>query len=204
MFFLSFAMLLTYTSAESNTLSSIRSDSVDIPRIPQAKSNWCWAACAEMAGKTVYPNATRTQYSVVEYLKGNIGVPYPDVSGDVDDSAEGSTYVTNDTISFVSKFRGLFSIENGQWTFSEIAESLRGGNPVQVCGGYYNSLGIRTGGHVVVIYQADLIFSSSGSGNSYCIGYYDPWDDQNFYCTYDAFCDGSFNGRRYDGTIYVE
>ena len=165
--------------------------SVSVTSVKQDKDNWCWAACAEMAGKSVYSGTSyRTQYSVVNKIKGTAADPYPDVSGSISDSATGAKYVTYDTVDFESK--------SSKWSFSEIETSLTNGHAVQAGAGYYNWI-FRDGGHVVVIYAT----TTDAAGTEY-ISYIDPWDGKSYTCTYKAFCDGSFNNRKYDQTIYVK
>ncbi len=41
---------------------------VSVTPVQQLQSNWCWAACAQMAGKAKYPSSTRTQIHVVNHL----------------------------------------------------------------------------------------------------------------------------------------
>lgn len=42
-----------------------------VSKIQQTKSNWCWAAAAEMAGKYKYSSSTRTQSDVVAYSRSH-------------------------------------------------------------------------------------------------------------------------------------
>ncbi len=70
------------------------------PRINQEMTKWCWAACAEMLGKNANPNATRTKYDVVAYLKGNEQDLYPNVGGFDEDIRIGAEYVSNNGTEF--------------------------------------------------------------------------------------------------------
>lgn len=181
------------TVVPSNVVNALTiTNSVSVSSVTQAKSNWCWAACAEMAGKSVYASSTRSQYSVVYYLKGVASDPYPNVSGYITDTEAGSEYVSYSNEDFRST--------SSTWSFSQIATSLGNDNPVLASAGYYSN-GVRTGGHVVVIYLTQMIDSSSGT--SCYVKYIDPWDGASYYCTFDSFCDGSFNGRIYDRTVYI-
>lgn len=45
--------------------------------------------------------------------------------------------------------------------------------------------------------------TDGASGTNYYIDYIDPWDKQAHHVTYSEFCDGSYNGRKYDGTVYA-
>lgn len=164
-------------------------EAVDVTIVEQAATNWCWAACAEMAGVVEYPSTDRDQWDVVKELKGNFISHYPNESGSIQESAEGSEYITYDTVNFTS--------EETIWTFSEIVEMLRDGHVLQAGAGYYDSNGNRNGGHVVVIH---LITTRTGED---CVQYVDPWDGTRRLVTYAAFCNGSYNGRRFDQVIYV-
>lgn len=172
--------------------ATVQTEGVSIDGVTQAKSEWCWAACAEIAGKAVYPSSSRDQYDVVKYLKGTDSNPYPNSPGSIQNSATGSEYVAYNTEDFTSKA--------SKWNFSQIATSLSHGYPVQAGAGYYTG-STRRGGHVVVIYMTQFIDTSAGT-ETY-IDYFDPWDGTSHHCTLDAFSDGSYNGRKYDQTIYV-
>ncbi|MDR1015214.1 MAG: hypothetical protein LBL86_09610, partial [Coriobacteriales bacterium] len=41
------------------------SNSVSVTRVEQEMDNWCWAASAEMVGRSLYPQGARTQWDVV-------------------------------------------------------------------------------------------------------------------------------------------
>jgi hypothetical protein len=55
------------------------------------------------------------------------------------------------------------------------------------------------GGHMVVTYLTRY----NSSSDTYYIGYVDPFDGNAKYCTYDAFCDGTYNGRTFDQVVYT-
>lgn len=163
---------------------------VQVAGVLQAKSGWCWAACAEMAGKNAYPSSTRNQYSVVNVLHGTPSNPYPNVGGTIGDSATGTQYVTY--------YNATYHATNSALTFLGLQSHLSNHNPVQAGAGYYYN-GDRTGGHVVVIYET--YSSTSTSGTIKEISYIDPLTNTRFTCTYSSFCNGSFNGRIYDQSI---
>ena len=187
-----FLLALLMLSSFNITTFAAQTISVKITGVKQAKDNWCWAACAEMAGKCVYSSSNRTQYSVVNHLKGTSSNAYPDVSGSIGNSATGSEYVAYNK----KTFRGTSSI----WTYGHITQSLVDGYPVQAAAGYYQG-NKRNGGHVVVIYMTQMVDSSSGTKNY--VTYLDPADKKTYHCTYSSFCDGSYNERKYDQTAYV-
>ena len=164
---------------------------VSVTPVVQAKTNWCWAAGAEMAGKQAYSSATRTQYNIVNYLKGTTSNPHSNVSGSIADSANGSKYVTNNTKTFTATA--------SKWTWAQIQTRLKANKAVQAGAGYYSG-STRNGGHIVVIYGTQFI--DNDSGTQYKINYVDPANGVRYTCLYSAFCDGTFNSRKYDQTIY--
>ena len=48
---------------------------VSVTPVQQLQSNWCWAACAQMAGRSKYPSSTRTQIHVVNHIYGTYDNP---------------------------------------------------------------------------------------------------------------------------------
>lgn len=177
----------------SSAKAIIVTTAVDITPVIQAESNWCWAACAEIGGKNAKPNAIRNQYEVVHFLKGTTADAYPNEPGSLSDSVVGSEFVSNYIMAF--DYGDVF-------TYSEITEHLAKGYVIQAAAGYYNWLGIRVGGHMVVINCTQ--FADVAGEDPYRLTYFDPWDGTSHTCTYDEFCDGSYNGREYDATVYPE
>jgi len=167
-------------------------NSVSVTIVTQSKSNWCWAACAEMIGKYYKPSWNfRNQSSIVKYVKGST----INQSGSLYESAKGTKYCAYNKKSFsyigVSQYTGI-------WTWDRIRTEVDNGNPLQACAGYYNN-GQRNGGHIVVIYGWLL----NNSNDTYYIRYIDPWDGTQKLCLYSQFVNGSFNQRQYDGTVFV-
>ncbi|MGN0601162.1 MAG: papain-like cysteine protease family protein [Oscillospiraceae bacterium] len=186
-------LTITYSpSFNIITNATVQYDGVNVNVVKQAKSQWCWAACAEMAGKNVYPSSKRTQYTVVKYIKGSSSNSYPNVTGTIANSATGSQYVAYN--------RKTFKSTASKWSFSKIVSSMRKGYAVEAGAGYYSN-GKRNGGHVVVISGTQFVDNSSGT--FYYIDYIDPWDGSFHHCTYSSFCNGTYNSRKYDQTIYV-
>ena len=165
---------------------------LNVTSVVQAKSNWCWAACTEMAGKQAYPTSDRTQWDVVKKVKGWFLNQYPNSTGSLDDSIEGSEYITYYTKTFNK------SVYDTSW--ETLCNNMVSGKAVQAQAGYYSASGERTGGHVVVIIKC-YVSGTSTSVTKY-IQYIDPWDGATYTCTYESFCDGSFNSRRFDGIVY--
>lgn len=74
----------------SNALAISQSKVLAVKSVQQAKSNWCWAACAEMAGKYVYAYSIRDQWDVVDYVKTGCTGSYPNEAGTLRESEKGS------------------------------------------------------------------------------------------------------------------
>lgn len=84
-----------------------------VERVQQAKSNWCWAACAEMVG--VYETtSTLDQWDVVALIYGST---YPNNSGSVFNIVSGINYVSRNTKA--ASFSRFISLETLQ---SEIGD----------------------------------------------------------------------------------
>ena len=81
-----------------NTIGAFaETKSLNITRQQQAtgKTNWCWAACSEMIGKYYY-SSSRTQTSVVSYIKGS---HLPNDIGTAPEIVSGIAYVAYNTVS---------------------------------------------------------------------------------------------------------
>lgn len=169
--------------------ADVASYQLSIAPIRQAKSNWCWAASCDMAGGWAYPSSTRNQWSVVKHVKGSLLNPYPNVPGSLGNSKKGFEYMTHNTISF--------HYTSSKYTLGSIrTHIINRSHPLQAGAGYYDSNNVRTGGHMVVITGVN----TAGYGEKIC--YLDPWDATEHWVNYSAFVNGSYNGRRYDQTVY--
>jgi hypothetical protein len=175
---------------ENNIYATETTHIVTVYGVVQAKSNWCWAASAEMAGKVLYPTSGRNQWSAVHAIYGTTTDPYPNYAGTLSDSVTASEHIVYNNYDF-------YSIIN-TWLFSQLDIEIENGHPVQTAGGYYSG-NIRMGGHMVVTYLTRY----NSSSDTYYIGYVDPFDGNAKYCTYDAFCDGTYNGRTFDQVVYT-
>ena len=164
---------------------------VSITTVIQAKSNWCWAACAQMGAKNAYSSSTRDRYDIVHYIFDNESVYYPNYGASIYRQSIGAKYATNNK---------SFGYTYSAWSFSKLKDSLAKGYAIQTAGGYYSGTK-RTGGHMVIVCGVQFINNSSGL--SYYVDYKDPIDGSNHHCTYEQFCNGGYNGRKYDQTVYV-
>lgn len=93
-----FSALTQTLKVEATTISQL-----GVTPVVQAKSNWCWAASADMAGG-YNPRGTRTQYDVVKYVKGGLFDSYPDVPGSPVDAAKGAKYASYDAKVFYYQY----------------------------------------------------------------------------------------------------
>ncbi len=152
--------------------------------VRQEKSNWCWAASAE--NSVLYErNITRHQKDAVKYIKGGILNPYPNVGGTAKDTKDAAQYISNYTENY-----GY--IEEKQ-TYSFLKSQIDRQNITITMAGYYKN-NERTHGHATIIVGYN-------DENRY-ITYFDPSDGKKYTCSYISYCDGSFNGRKFDMTIY--
>ncbi len=76
-------------------------------------------------------------------MKGFPGNPYPNWAGDLNDSVDGSEYMTYNTVNF--SYHSSFP-----WLFSEIVSSIQTGNPIEAGLSKYQE-GHRIAGHMVGI-----------------------------------------------------
>ncbi|PWM42882.1 MAG: hypothetical protein DBX47_07715 [Clostridiales bacterium] len=132
---------------------------VSTPQIGQEQNLWCWAACAQMTGRTYVPASTITQSNIVQHIKGNTN----NQAASIVETATASTFATNNTVNFSGSVSTL--------TEQNLRIQLNSGNIVTIALGFYPGSGTtRNGGHVVVVYGYQI---SSTGVLSYLIR--DPW-----------------------------
>ena len=163
-------------------------DGVSVTFIQQKQTAWCWAACAEMMGKAVYPSSARNQTLVVYILKGTDEESTPNVGGTLSDCANGAA--------FVSYYNYTFSTSSSILPYQDLVTEMRANHPV-VAG-----LRSESSGHMVVINGTELRDTSSEP--EIYIHFVDPWDGQAHMCSYSDFCDGSYTGYEYKTAITVD
>lgn len=71
---------------------SVYAGELFVTPVRQAMSYWCWAACDQMAGDYEVQGSARTQYDIVQYVKGFV-VNEP---ATITETALGAEYVTYD------------------------------------------------------------------------------------------------------------
>lgn len=156
----------------------------NVPVIQQAKTQWCWAAAGEMAGKAFDPYSTKNQTSGVYYVRGN----YLNEPGYSREAAAVAQYVCSN--------KKTFYVNQYTWSMSNIRRDIMTyKSPLIFLAGYYDNYGNRNGGHFVT---GDAVYEVSNY-----LRYKDSWDATTHWCTYSSFSDGSYNGRQYEETIYA-
>lgn len=153
--------------------------------VTQAKSLWCWVACAENAtiqeGCNLYD-----QYFAVYVLKGQTPDFYPNVTGTISETEAAAELLCGNT-------RNYFGVDYTK-TYSFLCEqiyhyhSVIAGYTYQYNGGVY--------GHMI------LLMGWNTSSGTQWLRYHDPGDG-NYHCiTYASFCNGT-DGIVYSATCYV-
>lgn len=131
---------------------------------------------------------TRDQADAVRNIKGSLFNPYPNVGGSLEDICNAAKYISNNTKTYIGAHEAK--------SFSFISEHIYNRHPIIACVGYYDDAGTRTGGHAILVMGWD---TSTGVQQ---IKYFDPGIGTYVICPYAGFCDGSFNGSKYDKTSY--
>lgn len=137
---------------------------LNVTRVTQAKSKWCWATASEMVGKYNVSTA-RDQWGVVELIRGNT---YPDKGGTPSNMVSGIEYVSEYTkdASWVGYLLSITTIQSYINQGKPMIGRLDWGD---------------NKGHAIV-------FSGYNNSNVRCI---DPWQNTSTtYYTYDALSNG--------------
>ena len=150
---------------------------VNVTPVEQAEDDWCWAACAEMCGKTVNRQSTRTQHNIVAYLTGVKGTK-PTGSGY--DTIDGCKYASINKKDFTADLFEFFILTN--WTSKNEAV-------VALC---FDKRSDKLPGHALLVNGTHFY---DGDGESWLRVYYiDPAYGKEFDCLSTEFADGSGNG----------
>jgi len=130
----------------------------------------------------------KTNGTLFNGLKEPLSDPYPNVPGNMYDASKGMDYATQSPyVTYITKSSSI--------TYSKIMELINMHHPIYTGAGYYNQDGTRTGGHATVIKGYDSV--------GMMIEYVDPLGDGSIHlCYYNDFCNGNYNDRIWDGTIY--
>lgn len=153
---------------------------LNVPQITQLNSNWCWAACALMTGKFLYPNTMQSQASTVAYIKGSSSNNDP---GSIFETADAVFYVTNGTYYYVTTL--LIPLN-----FNQIKTSINNSYPVIAL--------VRNSGsgHYYVIRGYDTYPSNM-------VHLIDPWTGNPVSVNWNNFVNGTWSETRpYKYTVY--
>ncbi len=156
-----------------------------VPLYTQQKSNWCWAAAAEMAGKFKYSSSTVTQADIVAKIKGDSSLNKP---GKTSETAESIEYVTGG-------YYGASHTILSRWGFDKVKTSIDNSYPVVPLVNDGNT------GHYYVIVGYNPTDDSIAVNN--------PGDGQRYECTWADFDAGNTsNGwrdsRPHKYTVYFD
>jgi hypothetical protein len=153
--------------------------------VKQMKLKWCWVATAENAIKWEGPT-DRDQWDAVNRYKGSFLNPFPNEPGTLLDTKRAAEYI--------SKGQESYIVDNSKKSYKFLRNEIDISNCIALSAGYYRGFE-RVGGHMVLMYGYNV-------ENGLQIKYYDPSDGTRHTCYYDSFESGSYNGRKYDGTVY--
>lgn len=151
----------------------------------QQKSHWCWVACAQNSVKNLFGTTVSQKEAVIHVLGSdkNIG----GTNAQTDKAAE---YFSNNRLVYGHTATGTIK------GFEFLKNKLDIGYTNILSAGLYSSEQTRKNGHDVLMVGYEI------KNKDNYIYYYDPYDGKLNYCKYKAFKDGSYNSRKYDGTIY--
>lgn len=110
------ALVLAFTM----TTTAFAATTLDVTRVKQAKSYWCWAAVGEMIGTYMNGNSSRTQWDIVAHIKGS---SYPNDPGSDSELAKGIKYASMDTVTYTS---------GSTLSWDKHTSNIGDGNPVGV------------------------------------------------------------------------
>ena len=111
------------------------SANLGITRVQQAYSNWCWAACSEMAGRLVRGTGSPNQNAIASWVMGGTPGNFPASDNEV---ASALAYATNKTVtqSGILAFTAIeMAVNQGRCMIAKIRWNSSG-NHVVVIGGY--------------------------------------------------------------------
>lgn len=170
------------TYARASVINSV----APIPIVKQAKSNWCWAASAEMFGKGVLSSSTRTQYDTVRYVKGS----------EVNETANASECLN--ACRYASSNVKPLSFTSTRLSFSEVGRRVAKGE------GIFTVLAKEGTNleHAVVVSATQFIDGNNGIENN--IDYLEPFYGKSYHCSYDSFCNGHCQNMKFSRMIYTK
>ena len=185
-----FLSITVYLSCVSTYASAIAvSTTVAVKPVKQAKSNWCWAACAEMCGKTIYDKSPRDQFDVVQFIKHS------------QDNVTGTGYDCIAACEYVACNLKTFTRINGTLDLSQLGSHFSKKQGVVATIKNPNV----TPNHDVLLNGTQIV--DGNGGTRFFIDYIDPIDCWQYHELYDDFCNGntnSYKGYKAVVMIYAE
>ncbi len=143
------AMLLVFS-----TVVTASATTLNVTRVKQAKTKWCWAATSQMIGNYMNSSSNRSQWDVVAYVKDS---SYPNVGGTTGDIRQGIRYASGSTVTYTS---------GSICSWLSHTSNINSGNPIGVWMNWDSG-----GAHALVCAGTK---TTSGSNYLYII---DPWED---------------------------
>lgn len=158
-----FLLLQVITPTKVNASGTTISYTVNITNVTQAKSNWCWAACAEMVGKSI-TSSGRNQWQVVNHFYGTTSNQYPNIG------ASGVAEVASAAMYAALNQKAFDSTEN-IWSFNQINSSIQNHRAVIPLWTYTKTDGTFVNKHSLVIFKTET-YIDDFSGAHYVYVYY--------------------------------
>ncbi len=153
----------------------------------QEKTNWCWVACAENINKW-NGSAFRTQRDAVKEIKGNTLIPYPNVTGSINDTKRAAKYISNNTVSYVSSSNVL--------TYFGICDRIYNDQPVIAGGIKFMPEGLAA--HMVLL---TAWYTGNGTNR---LSFFDPETGLYEDCIYEEICTGTSSANfMYLESVYM-
>ncbi len=119
---------------------SIYAGELFVSPVRQAMSNWCWAACDQMAGDYEIQGSARTQYDVAQYVLGS----QVNLGANIAQIAQGAEYVTY----FYADYYG----EVVTFSLSTLASYINNvGNPVIPVVVWFDEYGDPVAAHALLV-----------------------------------------------------
>lgn len=171
-FLKSISFLVVLMLVLSSTLTAHAVTTLGVTYKKQEKTQWCWAATAQMTGKYMYPSSTRTQTQIVTNVKGS-AVNDPATTSE---TATATKYATHNTINFAAVY--------STFSFASVKSYIDAGIPLQPL------VNDGSSGHYYVIYG---YHESSSDNYLYLV---DPWDGYGKYTSYSSFLNGTWTESR--------
>lgn len=181
----------TITFAVSSVVSVTKANFIGRAYVRQEKTNWCWAASAENS-VWAFMQPAHTQREAVRKVKGTSAIPYPNKPGSLSEIAEAADYICNNRESYYGVATTL--------SFQSLKRYNENGYaPILISGKYTD---IRAYGHAVALVDCFV-----ENGIEYVWYYECDQFSKNVKpgyhkCTFKKFCDGTYNEKIYDGTVY--